>query len=573
MSTKTVSQVMIETLEAAGAKRCYGIPGDTANHVSDAIFHSGIEWVHVRHEEVGAFAAGAESFITGELSVCAGSAGPGVLHFINGIYESHRNGAPVVLIATQLDRSEIGFNFPQFVDQQKIYETCSVFCQHISSPDQASRVTAIAAQTAIAERGVAVIILNGDMAMQEVKEARPYRAHRPRPVMRPADDEMDQIARMLNDAGKITIYGGIGCQGAHDQVVELARKLNAPVAHTSRAKDFLEYDNPHNVGMTGILGVKSGMKAVSECDCLLLLGTDFAYTQFYPDKAKIIQVDIKAGHIGRRHPVDIGVLGNVRDTVEALLPLVEERSDSTFLDACLKKDEKTEETLEKREDDTTDDNLIHPQHATLLLDKLADDDAIFTADGGSPMVWALRHLRVNGKRRTLISLSHGTMANAYPQAIGIKKALPDRQVIAMCGDGGLAMLLGDLLTLVQDNIPIKLMVFNNSALAFVEIEQKVAGLLDNYTDLKNPDFAKVAQAIGIHGERVEKNSDLESGIRNLLAHDGPALLDIKVNREELVWPPDIEAGQVMGTAAYMTKAVLGGRVGDVFSTFKNNFLK
>ena len=568
--TKTVSEVMVDTLVAAGARRCYGIVGDTINHFTAALRDSSIAWVHVRHEEVGALAAGGEAYLTRELTLCAGTAGPGSLHFLNGIFESHRNGAPVLLIASQIDRPEQGLNFPQEVDQKKLYEQCSVFCEYISHPEQARRITAMAAQAALTKRGVAVVIVNGDMFKERCADTLAWSVNRPRPLLRPSDDDLRRLAAMIDKARRITIYGGIGCRDAHDAVVALSQKLKAPVAHTSRSKEFLGYDNPNDVGMTGILGARAGLEAVSECDLLLCLGTDFAYTQFYPEQAQIVQVDIEPGNIGRRSPVHLGLVGDVGDTIAALLPLLDERGDTAFLDALRERHAQDVEDNAVRQDEP-DKTLIHPQFVAATLDRLAAPDAAFTADGGSPMVWLLRDVTANGRRSFLISLLHGTMANAYPQAIGIAKACPGRQVIALCGDGGMTMLMGDLLTLVQEKIPLKLIVFNNGSLGFVEMEQKIEGMLDAYTDLQNPDFAKLAEACGLYGRRVENADALAGAMAEFLACDGPALLDVKVNRMELVMPPKVEPAQIASTALYGIKAVLNGRADDVYQLLKNNF--
>lgn len=565
--SKTVAEVVVETLQQAGAKHCWGVAGDTLNHVTDAIRRSDITWVHVRHEEVGGFAAGAEAIVAERLTLCAGSCGPGSLHFINGLFEAHRNRSPVVLIASQITRDEFGFDFPQEVDYKPIYEQCSVFCQEIRTPAQARRVTAMAAQAALSKRGVAVIILPVDVSKESAADEPPFAVHVPRPQTRPADDELARIAELLNSGKKIAIYAGSGCQHAHANLLAVAAKLNAPVAHTSRAKDFVEYDNRFNVGMTGIFGVESGYHAVSECDTLLLLGCDFAWRQFYPSHARIIQIDIDGTHLGRRHPIELGAVGDIDTTLAALLPLLQQHQDSSFLEHHVAEHGKAIAHLNQR---ATPGDTIRPQYLTALIDKYADEDAIFTADGGSPMVWVLRHTRANGRRRTLVSLSHGTMANAMPQALGAKKAFPQRQVISLSGDGGLTMLLGDLITAVQENIAIKVAVFNNGSLGFVELEQKVEGLLDAYTDLQNPDFARVAEALGIYGQRVESAQRLEAAVQAWLAHPGPALLDVTTDRFELVMPPNIEVKQVLGTALYSAKAVLSGRGADVVDLIKDN---
>ena len=569
--SKKVADVIVETLEQAGVKHCWGVPGDTLNYVTDAIRRSKIEWVHVRHEEVGGFAAGAEAMITGNLTACAGSCGPGSLHFINGLFESHRNRAPVILIASQITSDEIGFDFPQEVDFKAVYKSCSVFCEEIRSPAQARRKTAMAAQAALSKRGVAVLIVPVDVSHAAAPDEPHFAAHITHPVTRPSDPELDRMAALLNAGDKITIYGGSGCDGAHDEVIALAEKLKAPVAHTSRAKDFLEHNNPFDVGMTGVFGIQSGYHALMECDTLLLLGCDFAWRQFYPSKAKIIQIDIDGTHLGRRHPVDFGAVGDVKATLQALLPRLKARSERDFLESALKRRSKAIAQLDKRAT-VGRGGAIHPQYLAHLIGQHAEKDAIITADGGSPMVWLLRHVPANGSNRTIISLTHGTMANAMPQALGAKKAAPERQVIAMSGDGGLTMLLGDLITAIQEKIAIKIAVFNNGSLGFVELEMKVEGLLDSYTNLENPDFSRVAEAIGFYGKRVEKAEDLDAAVKDWLAHPGPALLDVLTDRMELVMPPKIETKPVFGMALYSAKAILGGRTEDVIELAKDNLL-
>ncbi|WP_145204841.1 thiamine pyrophosphate-dependent enzyme [Sphingobium sp. B2] len=564
----TVAQVIIETLQSAGVRRCYGVPGDTLNHITDAIRTSDIRWVHVRHEEAAGFAAGADAMLTGELAACAGSCGPGSLHFINGLFESHRNRAPVILIASQIVRDELGFDFPQEVDFKSVYASCSVFCEEIRTPAQARRMTAMAAQAALAKRGVAVLIVPADVSSAKAPDEPHFAVHRAAPVVLPSDAELDRLASAINAGKRVAIYGGSGCEMAHDAVVALASRLRAPVARTSRAKDFLEADNQFDVGMTGIFGSESGYHALMSCDVLLLLGCDFAWRQFYPDKATILQVDLDGTHLGRRHPVDIGVVGDIGPTLEALLPRITPREDDGFLDECLDHHRKAVAAQAKHATEGKG-GAIHPQYLTEMISRHADADAIFTADGGSPMVWCLRHIASTGQNRTVVSLSHGTMANAMPQALGAKAAFPDRQVISLSGDGGIAMLMGDLLTAIQEKLPIKVVVYNNGALDFVEIEQKVEGLLDSYTELVNPDFARVAEAIGFRGWRVEKAQDLESMVQAWLAEPGPALLDVVTDRFELVMPPNVKPGQVAGMALYSAKAVLNGRGRDVVGIVRN----
>lgn len=571
MSSKRVGEIIVETLQKAGVKHCYGIVGDTLNYITDAIYRSKIEWVHTRHEEAAALAAGGEAYLTGELSACAGSCGPGSLHLINGIYESNRNRAPVVAIASQLSTEVIGSEWPQEVDFPALYSHCSVFCEQILNPEEAQRITVEACQAALTKRGVAVIILPVNVSMQTVSHITQYSVHRPNPVIRPSDSELEQVASHLNKGKKVAIYVGSGVKGAHDEVVALAAKLKAPIGHSSKSKDFIEYDNPYNMGMNGMLGGKPGFDMVEHCDTLLLLGTDFAYTQFYPDKATIIQVDEDGTHLGRRHPVNMGLIGDVKSTAAALLKYVDEKKDTGFLDQCLKT--KAEAEKAEAKETAVSKSIIHPQYLVSLINQYADDDALVTGDCGSPMVWLLRHFKTNGKRRTLASLSHGTMANALPQAIGFKKAYKNRQVISLSGDGGLAMLMGELLTVVQEKIDVKIVVFNNSSLNFVELEQKVEGLVDHYTDLQNPDFSKLAESIGIKGWKVDKPEELEGAVKAFLSAKGPALLDVKTSGYELVMPPKVTAGEVSGMALYGTKAIMQGRVKDVTDLLIHNFIK
>jgi pyruvate dehydrogenase (quinone) len=569
---RKVAEIIVDTLVKAGAQRCYGIVGDTINHFTDAVRESSLRWIHVRHEEAGALAAGGEAYMTGELAVCAGTCGPGSLHFVNGIFESHRNGAPVVLVASDVARAEAGLAFPQEVDQRRIYEQTSVFCEYVSHPSQARRITALAAQAALSRRGVAVVIVNGDMFSESDDDELEWSVHRSEPVLRPSDNELQRLAAALNAAGDITIYAGYGARAAHDQVVALAERLRAPVVHASRAKEFIEPDNPFNVGMTGILGNRAGLEAIGRADITVCLGTDFAWTQFYPERKHVIQIDSDPTHLGRRAPIAMGLVGDVGATIDALLPHIKADRNDRHLDRSLAQWKEDREAYARAESDG-DPDLLHPQFLTRTLDRLASEDALFTADGGTPMVWLLRHLTANGRRRFLTSLLHGTMANAYPQAMGMAAAFPGRQVIAMCGDGGMSMLMGDLLTLRQEKLPVKLLIYDNRALGFVEMEQRVEGLLDSFTGLENPDFVKLAEACGLPGWQVDKAGELEPAMRAWLATDGPALLAVRVNRVELVMPPKVELSQIASTALFGVKAVLDGRTGEVVELLRDNFLR
>jgi pyruvate dehydrogenase (quinone) len=569
--TKRVADVLIATLQAAGVERCYGIVGDTLNQIAHTIDRSTIQWVHMRHEEAGAFAAGAEAQLTGRLTACAGSCGPGSLHFINGLYEANRNRAPVILIASQIARQDLGFDSIQEVDLVDVYRGCSVFCEMILTPEQAHRKTVAACQAALTKGGVAVLVVPVDVANAAAHNERPYAVHVRRPLIRPSDDDLDEIAGILNASKAITIYAGAGCAGAHDEVVATAARLKAPMAHTSRGKDFVEYDNPYNVGMTGIIGGPAGYDAILDCDVLLMLGADFAWTQFYPDSATIIQIDADPTHIGRRHPVAIGAVGDIKTTLDALLPRLAEHDDNPFLAAYLERHREDVETA-KAETFSGPDAAISGTYLTKVINKHAAEDALFAADDGTPLVWMLRHIDTGGKRRTFGSLLHGTMADGMPSALGLQKCQPGRQVICLAGDGGFAMLLGDLLTTVQEHLPIKIVVYDNGKLGFVDIEQKAAGLVPVYTDLKNPDFGEVAKAVGLWGRFVSKAGELEESVETWLSQPGPALLHVKVTPMQLVTPPSpfVAPEAVVGMAVYSAKAMLQGKGHDVWEMIVEN---
>ena len=570
--SKKVGQVIVETLKEAGVKNCYGVVGDTLNTFATALSKSGIDFVHVRHEEAGAFAAQGEALLLDRLTAVAGSCGPGSLHFINGLYEANRNNAPVILIASQIVRSEIGFEFIQEVDFKAVYKGCSVFCEMVLTPEHARRLTVMACQAALTRRGVAVLILPVDVSDSDAVDELPYKVHVSKPVLRPSDAELDEMASLIEQGSNITIYAGIGCAAAHDEVVQLAERLQAPLAHTSRGKDALEHDNPHNVGMTGVIGMESGYHAILNCDTLILLGTNFAWHQFYPKRATIIQVDSDPTHIGRRHPVNLGLVGNIKDTLQALLPRLEQRRDSAFRDSYVERHVKALKAQAARAT-PGHKGQISGQYLTSIIDRQAAADAIFSGDDGTPVVWMTRLIAANGKRRMFGSFLHGTMADGLGTAIGLQKCQPGRQVICMSGDGGLTMLLGDLLTTVQENLPIKIVVYDNGKLGFVELEQKSEGLLPVYTDLKNPEFGKVASAMGLWGRDVRHAAELETAVQEWLAEPGPALLSVKVAPLELVMPPFTAVDAAYGMTLYSLKAVLHGQGGEVFELIRENFPK
>ncbi len=569
---KTAAEVIVETLAASGVKRIYGLPGDSLNGVTDSIRkHREIEWVHVRHEEVAAFAAGAEAHLSGELTVCAGSCGPGNLHLINGLYDCHRSRVPVLAIAAQIPSSEIGTSYFQETRPDALFRDCSCYCEVVSDPDNVPRILDIAMRTAIARRGVAVIVIPGDVLMGNCSaKSSCVNCMDSEPVMYPSQPDLSRAAEILNASHKVTILGGAGCAGAHDELLQLAGCLKAPIVHAMRGKEFIEYDNPYDVGMTGLLGFSSGYYAMMACDTLLMLGTDFPYSQFYPQNAKIIQVDLRGEQIGRRTHVDLGLVGRVKDTIGALLPLLKEKSDSGHLDESVRHYHGARKGLDELASGQPGTTPVHPQYVAKLVNDLASDDAVFTCDVGTPTIWAARYLQMNGRRRLLGSFTHGSMANALPQAIGAQAIDRNRQVISLSGDGGSAMLLGDLLTLKQMNLPVKTVVFNNASLAFVELEMKAAGLLDFGTHLENPSFAKMADACGIQGFRVERADDIEGALREAFAYPGPALVDVLVHRHEMSMPPSLKLNQMAGFGLYLAKAVLNGRIDEVIDLAETN---
>ena len=571
---RTVADNIIETLDRSGVRRVYGIPGDSLNGFTDALRKDQrIEWVHARHEEGAAFAASAEATLTGELAVCVGSCGPGNLHLINGLFDAQRSRVPVLAIAAHIPAAEIGSGYFQETHPEQLFVECSDFCEMVSTPAQLPRLLDIAIRTAVERRGVAVLVIPGENFLEKEHHRRGGAAIRAIDrIVRPTDAQLHDVAAALNAAEKVTILGGAGTAGAHDAVVELAGALQAPVVHALRGKEFLEYDNPYDVGMTGLLGFSSGYRAIEKCDTLLMLGTDFPYQQFFPSKATIIQLDIRGEQIGRRTPVNVGLVGSVADTIPALLPLIDRNRSSEHLRSSREHYVKARASLN---DLAVNDGKtpIHPQYLAKLLSDHATDDAVFIPDVGSPVVWAARYLEMNGKRRLIGSFTHGSMANAVSQGVGAQASYPGRQVIAMAGDGGLAMLLGELLTLTQNALPVKIVVFNNSSLNFVELEMKAAGFVNFGTDLENPDFAALARAIGIKGDRVENPGDLDSAVREFLAHDGPALLDVVTARQELSIPPTVSAAQAKGFTLYAIRTVLSGRGDELMDLAETNVFR
>ncbi len=570
--TSTVADLMVETLVASGVRRVYGLPGDSLNGFTDSIRREDrIEWQHVRHEEASAFAAGGEAAITGELAVCAASAGPGNLHLINGLFDANRSRVPVLAIAAHIPREEIGRGYFQETHPEQLFRECSVYCELVGVAEQLPGVLEIAMRAALERRGVGVIVVPGEVFLEKVGDrtpAHPIRATSP--VIRPSDEELDAAAKALNASERTTILAGAGCQGAHDEVVELARALQAPIVHALRGKEHVEYENPFDVGMTGLLGFASGYRAMEHCDTLLILGSGFPYRDFYPDDVKVIQVDVRGEEIGRRVAVDIPLVGTVKDTAEALSPRLSDARDSTHLDRMTAHYKRARKRLDALQRERHDRGPLHPQSVTAALDRIAAEDAIFLADVGTPTIWVARHLQMNGRRRLLGSFTHGSMANALPQAIGAQACQPGRQVITLSGDGGVAMLLGELITLHQLDLPVKVVVFNNGALSFVELEMKAAGIVTFATDLDNPSFAEVARAIGLHGVRVEQPSELETGLHDALAHDGPALIEVMIEPQELSIPPNVTLDQMRGFTLYAARSIFSGNGDEVVQLAKTN---
>jgi pyruvate dehydrogenase (quinone) len=571
--TRTVAEHLVDTLAQAGVRQVYGVVGDSLNPVTDALRRNGaIRWVDVRHEETAAFAAGAEAQLTGRLAVCAGSCGPGNLHLINGLYDAHRSAAPVLAIAAHIPSSEVGNGYFQETHPDQLFRECSHYCELVSHPRQAPRVLHSAVQHAVSKRGVSVVVLPGDIAALEAPADAVARAPvTAAPVVRPADADLARLADLVNGARKVALFCGIGCAGAHGEVAALAEKLKAPVGYSFRGKEWVEFDNPNAVGMSGLLGWGAAYQAMHECDVLLLLGTDFPYESFMPTQPKIAQIDLRAERLGRRSKLDLGLCGDVRETLKALLPLVERRVDRAFLDAMLQHNVAARRKLRAYVDRISTRRPIHPEYVAATLDELAGPDAVFTVDTGMCCVWGARYLRAAEGRRILGSFNHGSMANALPHAIGAQTAYPGRQVISLSGDGGLSMLLGELLTVAQYELPVKVVLFNNHRLGMVQLEQEAAGLPHYGVELKNPNFAALAQAAGLTGLRVEDPAEVRPALEKALATQGPVLVDVVTDPNVLSMPPRATIAQAKGFALAMTKMAFTGELKDVTDTVMANW--
>lgn len=576
MQIDNVADLIAETLIQVGVKRVFGVVGDSLNGLTEALRkRKAIDWVHVRHEEVAAFAAAGEAQITGRLAVCAGSCGPGNLHLINGLFDAHRSRTPVLAIAAQVPSAEIGGGYFQETHPQELFRECSHYCELVSDTAQLPYVLENAIRAAVGKRGVAVLVIPGDVALRPA----PRRGISSNagllpamPVVRPAEAELTALAELLNGAKRVTLFCGRGCAGAHGSLMRLAEKLGSPMVHALGGKEHVEFDNPYDVGMTGFIGFSSGYAAMHACDALLMLGTDFPYKQFLPTEAMIAQVDIRPENLGRRCKLDVGIVGDVGATIEALLPKLTAKSERGHLDDSIAHYKKARAGLDELARGTPGHKPIHPQYLARLLSEAASDDAVFTADVGTPTIWAARYLAMNGRRRLVGSWVHGSMANAMAHAIGVQASQPGRQVVSMSGDGGFTMLMGDLITLTQMKLPVKVVIFNNGVLGFVALEMKASGFIETGVDLQNPDFAAMARAIGIHAVRVDDPGDLPQAIRDVLAHDGPAVLDVVTARQELSMPPTITAEQVKGFSLWVLRAVMSGRGDEVLDLARTNLL-
>lgn len=569
---KKVAQQLVETLVEAGIKRIYAVTGDSLNEVNEAVRQNKeIQWIHVRHEETGAYAAGAEAQLTGQPGCCAGSSGPGHVHLLNGLYDAHRSGAPVVAIASTIPTCEFGTDYFQETNTIKLFNDCSYYNELATTPTQLPRMLQAAIQTATSRKGVSVIGLPGDLAKKEaVGVGSSIHTYPVDSSVCPALEDLKLLADLLNRSRRITLFCGIGCRGAHAEVMELSKQLNAPVAYTFKGKMEIQYDNPNEVGMTGLLGMPSGYYSMHEADVLVMLGTDFPYSAFLPKDIKIVQIDIKPERLGRRAKVDIGLCGDIKTTIQALLMLLKPKTDNTFLRKQLKHYEEVKRDLADYIQNKGKENEIHPEYVMAEIDKMADNDAIFTVDTGMTCVWGARYLHATGKRHMLGSFNHGSMANALPQSIGAALACPERQVIALCGDGGLSMTLGDLQTIVQYHLPIKVVVFNNRSLGMVKLEMEVDGLPDWQTDMLNPDFAQVAEAMGMKGVTVHNPEHVSSALMQAFEHNGPVVVNIMTDPNALAMPPKVEFSQMVGFAKSMYKLVLNGRSQEVVDTVQAN---
>lgn len=568
---KTVADAMWEMLAGAGVRRCYGIVGDALNPVIDALRRNGqVDFVHVRHEEAGVFAAVADASLTRSPVAVCGTAGPGATHLINGLMDARKEGAPVIAIAGDTPTSKIDTGALEEVDPHLLFQVASLYTGRLVNPAQTRAVVQTAIRTALSDNGPTVIAVPGDVAAAEAPDGTFQAVSHHDPVLRPSGPDLEALASMLDAADTVTIFGGDGCRDAHHEVVALAEKLKAPVGYSLRGKQWLEWGNPYAAGMTGLLGWGGAYKAMHECGVCLMLGTDFPFTDFLPDKPKKVQVDRWPAHIGRRTHVDLGLVGHVAETVAAVLPLVREKTDTAHLDRALKETGEWRELIGHYVERGPETKPIRPEYLVSTINEHASEDAAFSADTGTACIWMARYVDAKEGRRLFGSLSWASMANAMPNAMGAALAYPGRQVIALCGDGGFTMLLGDLLTIVERALPVKLIVLNNGGLEFVNIEMEEAGIEPFGTRFRNPDFAKVAEAMGATGVRVEDPADVDEAVRHVLSCEGPAVLDAVVDPSAISLPPHVTFGMAEGFALSLAKQALHGKLDDVVRTAAHN---
>jgi hypothetical protein len=569
---RNYAEQLVETLEKQGVEHIYGLVGDSLNPIVDAVRRSSIEWIHVRNEEAAAFAAEADSLTTGKLAVCAASCGPGNTHLIQGLYDANRNGAKVLALASHIPSRQIGSHFFQETHPEQIFQECSGYCEMVMSGEQGGVVLHHAIQSTMAGNGVSVLVIPGDVSTEEVDDDTfvESKISTGRPVVYPDPAEAAALTQAINEAESVAFFVGAGAKNAREQVLELAEKVKAPIGHALGGKMYIQYDNPFDVGMSGLLGYGAAHEATHEADLLILLGTDFPYNDFLP-KGNVAQVDIDGSHIGRRTKISYPVTGDVAATIENILPHVEEKKDRSFLDKMLKSHyDKLEHVVEAYTSNVEKHTPIHPEYIADIIDQEADDDAIFTVDTGMCNVWGARYITPNGKREQIGSFRHGTMANALPQAIGAQQANPGRQVITFSGDGGLSMLMGELLTVKLHQLPVKMFVFNNSSLGMVKLEMLVGGIPEHETDHESVDFSKIAEAAGIKHFRIEDPKQAPKQIKKALAYDGPALIDVVTDPNALSLPPTLTFDQLLGFSKAATRTVFGGGVGSMLSMAKSN---
>ncbi len=570
---RKIAEQLADTLAGSGVERIYAVTGDSLNEVNEAIRkNKSIKWIHVRHEEVGAYAAGAEAQLTGKLACCAGSSGPGHVHLINGLYDAHRSEAPVIAIASTMPTNEFGTKYFQETDTIKLFDDCSYYNEIVTTAQQFPRMMQAALQTAISQRGVSVIGLPGDIAKASVADCdTPIFTYPNAPIITPSQNDLQKLADLLNSTERITLFCGMGCKDAHRELVLLSDILKAPVAYTFKSKMEIQYDNPNEVGMTGLLGMPSGYYSMHEADVLLMLGTDFPYSAFLPSDVKVIQIDIKASRLGRRTKLEMGLLGDIKSTLQALLPLLKSKNTDSFLQKQLKRYANVKKALSSYIENKGKPNLIHPEYVMSVVNKVAASNAVFTVDTGMTCVWGARYLEATKERSMIGSFNHGSMANAMPQSLGAALACPDREVVALCGDGGISMLLGDMQTIVQYKLPVRIIVFNNRALGMVKLEMEVDGLPDWQTDMMNPDFAKVAEAMGYTAFTITDPEQVEPVLTEAFKVDGPVLVNVMTDPNALAMPPVVNYEEMVGFAQSMYRLMMNGRSEEVLATIDSNY--